>query len=90
MCSSDLGIDRIPTLVRDGREGLLYSPAERDGLAGAIEKLTDVAQRARLGAGARARAVSEFSWAAHCRKLDGAIAARLDARRQRDESIARH
>jgi glycosyltransferase involved in cell wall biosynthesis len=84
------GIDRIPTLVRDGREGLLYSPAERDGLAGAIEKLTDVAQRARLGAGARARAVSEFSWAAHCRKLDEAIAARLDARRQRDESIARH
>jgi alkylation response protein AidB-like acyl-CoA dehydrogenase len=38
-------------------------------LGGALERLTDVELRTRLGAGARARAEREYSWAAHCRAL---------------------
>jgi glycosyltransferase involved in cell wall biosynthesis len=72
-------IDRIPTLVRHDVEGLLYAPADRGGLASALTRLTDPALRARLGPAARARAVSAFSWSAHCRALEAGI----EAARQR-------
>jgi glycosyltransferase involved in cell wall biosynthesis len=36
--------------------------------------LTDPDRRRTLGSGARARAVRDYSWAAHCRALEGAIA----------------
>jgi glycosyltransferase involved in cell wall biosynthesis len=72
-------VDRIPTLVRHETEGLLYGPADRDGLAEALTRLTDPALRARLGAAARARAVAAFSWSAHCRALEAGI----EAARQR-------
>ena len=66
--------DRIPSLVADGREGILYD-ADRpaDALADALVKLSDPALRARLGAAARERAVRDYSWAAHCRALENAI-----------------
>ena len=73
-------VDRLPQLVRQGQEGILYSPAEPAGLAGALEQLTDATLRTRLGAAARARAVSEFSWAAHCRRLESAIVSRMQSR----------
>jgi glycosyltransferase involved in cell wall biosynthesis len=78
-------VDRIPSLVADGREGILYDPTEdrppeagsreaaRGTLADALLTLTDPALRKRLGAAARERAVREYSWAAHCRALEGAL-----------------
>jgi glycosyltransferase involved in cell wall biosynthesis len=66
-------VDRIPSLVAHGREGLLYDPGVRDGLADALLTLTDPALRRRLGAAARERAVRDYSWTAHCAALDAAI-----------------
>ncbi|MEP6916003.1 MAG: glycosyltransferase, partial [Acidobacteriota bacterium] len=63
-------VDRIPTLVSDESEGLLYHPSSPGALAAALERLTDRGLRARLGAAARGRAVRDYSWAAHCRALD--------------------
>jgi len=70
-------VDRIPALVQNEKEGVLYLPPEGgshgERLADALLQLTDPAQRRTLGAAARARAVREYSWAAHCRALDDAI-----------------
>ena len=62
-------VARIPQLVADGREGLLYDPASPDGLAAALEQLADAPRRQALGAAARERAVREYSWTAYCRAL---------------------
>jgi glycosyltransferase involved in cell wall biosynthesis len=67
-------VDRIPQLVADDVEGLLYDPDDPGALANALLQLTDPARRARLGAAARARAVAEYGWDAHCRALEAAIA----------------
>lgn len=68
-------VARIPGLVEDRREGLLYNPADEHALASALEDLAaDAALRRTLGAAARERAVREYSWAAHCRALDERIA----------------
>jgi glycosyltransferase involved in cell wall biosynthesis len=73
-------VDRIPSLVADGREGVLYDPQSRQrpqahagALADALVRLKDVSLRTRLGAAGRARAVRDYSWTAHCRALDEAI-----------------
>ena len=69
-------VDRIPTLVGNGQEGILYAAADRghaEALADALLQLTDVPLRKRLGAAARERAVRDYSWAAHCRALEDAI-----------------
>jgi glycosyltransferase involved in cell wall biosynthesis len=66
-------VDRIPSLVADGREGVLYRGGV-EALADALVKLTDVSLRKTLGTAARERAVREYSWAAHCRALETAIA----------------
>ena len=71
-------VDRIPSLVGDGREGVLYPPggsreSHRDALADALVRLSDPAVRQALGAAARERAVGEYSWAAHCRALEAAL-----------------
>ena len=64
---------RIPQLVTDGREGLLYDPADPSALARTLEQLTDPARRTALGAAARERAVRDYSWQAHCLALDRVI-----------------
>jgi starch synthase len=64
---------RIPAIVGDGREGLLYSPSDPHGLAAALVTLTDMQLRRKLGAAGRERAVREYSWAAHCKALETAI-----------------
>jgi glycosyltransferase involved in cell wall biosynthesis len=71
------GVDRIPSLVADGREGVLYTMPKHEGIAAALERLSDGPLRARLGAAARARAVAEYSWAAHCERLEQACVAAL-------------
>ena len=70
-------VDRIPALVSNGGEGVLYG-REKDALADALSALTDPDLRARLGAAARERAVREYSWSAHCSAL---VAAITEARR---------
>jgi glycosyltransferase involved in cell wall biosynthesis len=74
-------VDRIPTLVGHEVEGLLYQPAEHGSLAAALARLADAPLRSRLGHAARARAVADFSWAAHCRTLDAAMTTALAGRR---------
>ena len=69
-------VDRIPSLVSHEREGLLYDPARPDALASVLERLADPALRRTLGAAARARAVREYSWKAHCEALVRAIETR--------------
>ena len=66
-------IERLADIVSHGNEGLLYDAANPDALAAALESLSDRTVRHRLGAAARARAVSEFSWSSHCRRLSDAI-----------------
>lgn len=65
---------RIPQLVADGREGLLYDAAQPGSLAAALERLADDdSLRERLGAAARQRAVRDYGWHAHCDHLDRAF-----------------
>jgi glycosyltransferase involved in cell wall biosynthesis len=71
-------IERLAKLICDGTDGILYDGADPDGLADALERLADPALRRRLGTSARAHAVREFSWEAHCRNLQDAIQAARD------------
>lgn len=71
-------VDRIPSLVSDGREGLLYQPEAPGALADTLERLSDRSLRERLGHAARDRAVRDYSWSAHCQALVGAIEARRE------------
>jgi glycosyltransferase involved in cell wall biosynthesis len=67
-------IPRLASIVGDRREGLLYDPEAPGALADALAHLADRPEdRRRCGAAARARAVREFSWAAHCQRLDEVI-----------------
>lgn len=68
-------VDRIPSLVSHEREGLLYHPARPGALGAALERLADPALRQAMGEAARARAVREYSWKAHCEALVRAIEA---------------
>jgi glycosyltransferase involved in cell wall biosynthesis len=86
-------IDRIPSLVANGREGVLYDLPPKGGshiprgsplfLADALMELSDPAVRARLGAAARERAVRDYSWAAHCRALEAILVEARERRRRR-------
>ena len=66
-------IPRLSRLVDHNREGVLYDPADPQGLDRALVSLADPAVRRRLGAAARARVVRDFSWEAHCRALDARL-----------------
>jgi starch synthase len=85
-------VDRIPALIAHDVEGLLYPPSDPGALAGSLIRLTDGPLRARMGAAARARAVSQFSWAAHCRALDRVISEALSRKTasRRHAHPARH
>jgi starch synthase len=67
-------VDRIPALVQNGREGVLYDPRVNDALADSLLTLSDPALRKTLGTAARARAIRDYSWSAHCQALEDAIA----------------
>jgi len=68
-------VDRIPSLVEHGREGVLYEPSagHAGALGTALAELTDPQRRKTMGTAARDRAVRDYSWAAHCRALETAI-----------------
>jgi glycosyltransferase involved in cell wall biosynthesis len=68
-------LPRLVKLIGHGREGWLYD-ASRPGSAGiqaALLALADRPTRSTLGAAARARAVRDFSWRAHCAALDARL-----------------
>jgi glycosyltransferase involved in cell wall biosynthesis len=73
-------VDRMPALVEHGREGVLYDPVGKDALADTLLTLSDPALRKTLGAGARARALRDYSWSAHCHALEDAIREARDRR----------
>ena len=66
-------VPRLQSLVTHGTEGVLYDPATPVALAEALASLRDPDRRRRLGIAARARAEREYSWRAHCAKLDAAF-----------------
>jgi glycosyltransferase involved in cell wall biosynthesis len=66
-------LERLAHIVRDGREGVLYDPADPEGLAHAIERLASPDDRAAMGRAARERVVQHFSWQQHCRQLDRSV-----------------
>jgi glycosyltransferase involved in cell wall biosynthesis len=66
-------IPRLRAIVRPDIDGLLYDAARPEALADALEALADPARRQAMGAAARARVVEQFSWSAHCARLDAAL-----------------
>jgi glycosyltransferase involved in cell wall biosynthesis len=66
-------VPRLGTLLEGGREGILYDPPDARGLTGALHALRSVEARAALGAAARERVVKDFSWQAHCERLEAAL-----------------
>jgi glycosyltransferase involved in cell wall biosynthesis len=66
-------LPRLRELVADRNEGILYEPATPEALASSLAELTDAERRGQLGAAARARALRDYSWEAHCRALDAAF-----------------
>jgi glycosyltransferase involved in cell wall biosynthesis len=66
-------VDRIPAIVGDSREGILYDPSQPGALAEALATAAAPEVRRSLGKAARDRAVREYSWQAHCAALDEAI-----------------
>lgn len=68
-------LPRLKALVRHGVEGVLYDPATPEALANALASLRDPDRRHQLGMAARARAEREYSWQAHCVRLDAAFRA---------------
>jgi glycosyltransferase involved in cell wall biosynthesis len=74
-------LPRLAALVADRAEGWLYDPHDPNGLRDAIAALTaDASLRLRLGEAARARAVHDYSWRAHCIRLAEAFDRRRAAR----------
>jgi glycosyltransferase involved in cell wall biosynthesis len=68
-------LPRLKQLVTHESEGLLYDPADFDGLVRSLRALVDPDVRRTLGDAARARVVRDFSWDAHCRALDARLRA---------------
>jgi glycosyltransferase involved in cell wall biosynthesis len=74
-------IPRLERILGPGHQRLLYDAREPGALAGALAYLADHEdERRRAGAAARQRVCDEFSWAAHCQKLDDAIRRALRGR----------
>ena len=73
-------IDSLRTIVRPGREGVLYDPSDPDGLADAIDALRDPDTRTSFGASARERVVKRFGWDTHCQTLTAAMERALHQR----------
>ncbi|MFE5838983.1 glycosyltransferase family 4 protein [Arthrobacter sp. NPDC056493] len=56
-------VGQIPSIVEDGRTGLLVPPGDASAFAAALRRLgADAALRERLGTQARAAAVGRYSW----------------------------
>ena len=62
-------IGGTPDMIRHGETGLLVAQEDVPGLCAAFQRLRDSAERARLGAAARASAVADFDSRVLARKL---------------------
>jgi len=64
----------LTEIVREDQEGLFFAEGDAGGLAAALVRLADdPALRARLGASGRERVVTRYSWAVHCRQVEGVL-----------------
>jgi glycosyltransferase involved in cell wall biosynthesis len=71
----------LPELVPDGIAGRLVDPRDAEGLAGVlVELLEDEGQRARLGAGARARVLDRFDVRVTAARTVDVLREAMDAR----------
>jgi len=69
-------VGQIPSIVEDGRTGILVPPGEPASIAAALARLAgDPELRERLGARARAAAVERFSWNGVLSRITAALAA---------------
>ncbi|HUS17526.1 MAG TPA: glycosyltransferase family 4 protein [Chloroflexia bacterium] len=69
-------IPPLATIIRPGREGVLYPEGDTARLASAIAVLaTDPDGRVAMGARARERVVAHYSWDAHCAQLERVLEA---------------
>ncbi|MGE3842487.1 MAG: glycosyltransferase family 4 protein [Vicinamibacterales bacterium] len=66
-------LDRLTQLVGHDQEGILYDPNGPEALAEAIVRASEPGRLPRLREAARARAVADFSWQAHCARLGAAL-----------------
>ncbi len=66
-----IDVPPLNAIVRHEQEGLLYTPGDLSKLVAALARLgSDKDLRDRLGANARERVVTHYSWQAHCAALD--------------------
>jgi len=71
----------VPLVARHNLEGLTVPPGDPDALAAALKKLLDDADLAkRLGAAARARAISEFDHAVFVKRVENLYEKALEDR----------
>ena len=63
-------LPRLTALVKDGREGVLYDPADPAGIETALAALANAERRGTMGAAARERAARHYGWDTHCRTLE--------------------
>jgi starch synthase len=69
-------VGQIPSIVEDGRTGILVPPGEPASIAAALARLAgDPELRERLGDRARAAAVERFSWNGVLSRITAALAA---------------
>jgi starch synthase len=69
-------VGQIPSIVDDGRTGILVAPGEPASLAAALARLAEYPElRQRLGNEARADAVERFSWNGVLSRITTALAA---------------
>jgi glycosyltransferase involved in cell wall biosynthesis len=73
-------LDRLTRIVETNQQGVLYDPKDPEGLDRALMALVDPTVRRRMGDSARARAVREFSWDAHCAVLDARFRSLVSSR----------
>lgn len=73
---------QVGDVIEDGHLGLLVEPHDVRATSEALVRLLgDSAERARLGANARRRAVNEHSWANYIRRLEGIYETALESAR---------
>ena len=78
----------IPTVIDDGRDGVLVGKEDAAELARALETLmSDAALRGRLGEAARVRAQSEFSPAAYLAHFEELICATLAKKAHQQQRV---
>jgi glycosyltransferase involved in cell wall biosynthesis len=64
----------VPSVVRDGVDGLIVAPGSPDALRGAVVRMRDAALRRRMGESA-ARRAGQFAWPVLAPRIEGLLTA---------------